>query len=111
MRFYLITSSLLLGLVLLVRNMHTGGNVSKFENVQVNTDGQAALFSTFGGLNGNVWIGGGGQSFGGAVFPGTGQNTALGIAALQNVTTGNGDTCIGFEAGGSLTTGYTTTAV
>ncbi len=80
-------------------------------DMTINTNGQNALFSTFGGANQNIWIGGGGQSFGGAAFPGTGQNTSLGIDAMHAVTTGNGDTAIGFDALLGCTTCYTSTAV
>src|SRR4029077_15765438 len=44
----------------------------KTQYLVVSTNGQDALFSTNGGANQNDWIGGGGQSVGGAGVPGTG---------------------------------------
>jgi len=84
------------------------------QNLIVETDGQQALFSTRSagtGAVGNIWIGGGGQSWVGSVFPSTGQNTSLGIGSLANATTGNVDVAIGFNALNVCTTCYTSTAV
>lgn len=85
-----------------------------FVTVTVNTDGQAALFSTYSnalGAVGNLWIGGGGQSFSGAGAGGTGDNTALGIQALNSCTTCFGNVAIGFQALETNVNGITTTAI
>lgn len=84
------------------------------QKLNINTDGQAALFTTYSagtGAVGNIWIGGGGQSWVGSVFPSTGQNTVLGVGAMQNATTANVDVAIGFNTLNACTTCYTTTAV
>lgn len=78
----------------------------------VNTDGQPALFSTKSlGAFGNIWIGGGGQNFAGPGTLDNGKNTALGVAALNSVTTADSNTAIGFNAMIAATTAETNTAV
>jgi hypothetical protein len=105
---------------------YTGGNVGigtvspgqKLDvsgNINVNTNGTAALISTFkpaSTTGDNIFIGGGGQS---SVYDGTNAytgsyNTAVGINALQSNTTGNYNTANGMNALFSDTTGNNNTA-
>jgi hypothetical protein len=84
-------------------------------NINVNTNGTAALISTFkpaSTTGNNIFIGGGGQS---SVYDGTNAytgsyNTSVGINALQSNTTGYQNTANGFQALFSNTTGYSNTA-
>ncbi|MFA7000080.1 MAG: helix-turn-helix domain-containing protein, partial [Candidatus Paceibacterota bacterium] len=85
-------------------------------NINLNTNGTNALFSTFVGANSdglNLFIGGGGQNSVGAIgstISGS-SNTSLGINTLPANTTGHYNTAIGALALFSNTTGLENTAV
>jgi trimeric autotransporter adhesin len=85
-------------------------------NIKLNTNGTAALFSTFKAASTdgyNLFIGGGGQSSAAdGVYTYSGSaNTSLGIEALLNNTTGFLNTAIGLWALKANTTGSGNTAV
>jgi hypothetical protein len=86
-----------------------------FTNTNINTNGTNALISTYKGANSdgnNIIIGGGGQSSVGAVgetYKGA-SNTAVGINALLNNTTGNFNAVNGRDALRSNTAGNNNTA-
>ena len=85
-------------------------------NINLNTNGTSALFSTYKGANSdgrNIWIGGGGQSSVGAIgatYQGS-LNSAIGVSALQSNTTGYNNTVIGYNSLSANTTGYDNTAI
>jgi len=85
-------------------------------NINLNTNGQDILFSSYQGINSdgeNIWIGGGGQSAIGEV--GTtakgAYNTALGYYALFSNTTGYNNIAVGAQCLILNTTGRMNTAV
>jgi hypothetical protein len=85
-------------------------------NLTINTNGYAALFTTFretGSDGSNIYIGGGGLSSttgGGSTALGS-YNTSVGAASLQSVTTGNFNSAFGLSTLNSLTTGVQNTAI
>jgi len=85
-------------------------------NINLNTNGTSALFSTYKGANSdglNIWIGGGGQNSVGAIgttYKGS-SNSAIGASALLNNTTGYQNSAIGVNALYSNTTGYANSAI
>jgi trimeric autotransporter adhesin len=88
------------------------GETLTVQNLVVNTDGQPVLFSSKSlGLNGNIWIGGGGQSFSGPGMGGTGDNVTVGVGAHEVCTTCFGTIAIGFNALGVDIDGITSTAI
>lgn len=84
-------------------------------NININTNGTNALFSTYKGANSdgnNIWIGGGGQrslGAGDATYQGS-YNTANGYTALFLNTTGYKNTANGMQALFTNTTGFQNTA-
>ena len=84
-------------------------------NFILNTDGTSSLFSTkkaVGNDGNNIFIGGGGQSL--ATSPDvwrSSYNTALGINALNNITTSTINVAIGANAGAALSAGIGNTIV
>jgi len=85
-------------------------------NVNVNTNGTDALFSTYKGadsIGSNIFIGNGGQSSVGAVgetYKGS-YNTSLGISALTSNTTGYQNTAVGTFTLNANTSAILNTAV
>jgi len=85
-------------------------------NINLNTNGTNALFSTYNGANSdgaNLFIGGGGQSSVGevgATYKGS-YNSVIGVYALYSNTTGYYNSAIGVSALRSNTTGVYNSAI
>jgi hypothetical protein len=92
------------------------GTTLTAEKVSVNTSGQSIFVSTRYGANSagfNIWIGSGGESSIGAVaetWKGS-KNVAIGVLALQAVTTGYYNMAIGTNALQKTTTGSANVAI